>query len=40
MEGGTSFRLDVALAEVVAVGEQGVFGSVNGSGDDVGVGDG
>ena len=40
-EGSTSFRLGVVLAvEVVAVGEQGVFGGVDGGGDDVGVGDG
>ena len=36
IEGGTFFRPGVVLAvEVVAVGEQGVFGSANGSGDDV-----
>ena len=36
IEGGTSFRLGVVLA-VEAVAD--VFGSVDGSGDDVGAGD-
>ena len=40
-EGGTSFHPGVVLAvEVVTVGEQGVFGGVDGGDDDVGVGDG
>ena len=40
-EGGASFRLSVVLIlEEVPVGKQGVFGGVDSSGDDVGVGDG